>query len=101
MAKISAVNRNRKRERMAARDGVRRAALKKVVMDRTVPVERRFEASIRLAAMPRNAAKVRVRLRCELTGRSRGNYRKFRLCRIALRELAGAGQIPGLVKASW
>jgi len=101
MAKVSAVNRNRKRERMAARDAAKRAVLKKTMMDRTKPVESRFEASIKLAAMPRNAAKVRVRLRCELTGRSRGNYRKFRLCRIALRELAGAGQIPGLVKASW
>ncbi|MGH7120011.1 MAG: 30S ribosomal protein S14 [Acetobacteraceae bacterium] len=101
MAKLSQVNRNLRRQRMAVRDAPKRAALKKVVMDRKAAVEERFEASIRLAAMPRNAAKVRVRLRCELTGRSRGNYRKFRLCRIALRELAGAGQIPGLVKASW
>lgn len=101
MAKLSQVNRNQRRARMAARDAAKRSALKKVVMDRKIAVEQRFEASIRLAAMPRNAAKVRVRLRCELTGRSRGNYRKFRLCRIALRELAGAGQIPGLVKASW
>ncbi len=101
MAKISQVNRNHKRQRMAARDAAKRGALKKMVMDRKAAVEKRFEASIRLAAMPRNAAKVRIRLRCELTGRSRGNYRKFRLCRIALRELAGAGQIPGLVKASW
>jgi len=101
MAKLSQVNRNLHRQRMAARDAAKRATLKKMVMDRTEPVEKRFEASIRLAAMPRNAAKVRVRLRCELTGRSRGNYRKFRLCRIMLRELAGAGQIPGLVKASW
>ncbi len=101
MAKLSQVNRNLRRQRMAARDAAKRAALKKMVMDRTEAVEKRFEASIRLAAMPRNAAKVRVRLRCELTGRSRGNYRKFRLCRIMLRELAGAGQIPGLVKASW
>lgn len=101
MAKLSQINRNQRRARMAARDAAKRTALKKVVMDRKIAVEQRFEASIRLAAMPRNAAKVRVRLRCELTGRSRGNYRKFRVCRIALRELAGAGQIPGLVKASW
>ena len=101
MAKISAVNRNRKRERMAARDAAKRAALKAVLMNRAAPVESRFEASIKLARLPRNAAKVLVRLRCALTGRSRGNYRKFRLCRVALRELAGAGQIPGLVKASW
>ena len=101
MAKISAVNRNLKRERMTARDASKRAALKAQVMDRSAPVESRFEASVKLAALPRNAAKVRIRLRCALTGRSRGNYRKFKLCRIALRELAGAGQIPGLVKASW
>jgi small subunit ribosomal protein S14 len=101
MAKTSAVNRNLKRERMAARDAAKRAALKEMVMDRAAPVESRFEASVKLAQLPRNAAKVRIRLRCQLTGRSRGNYRKFRLCRVALRELAGAGQIPGLVKASW
>ena len=101
MAKTSQVNRNKKRERMSARDKTKRAALKGVIMDRTLPVEDRFEASIKLAELPRNGAKVRVRLRCELTGRSRGNYRKFKLCRIALRDLASAGQIPGMVKASW
>ena len=101
MAKTSAVNRNLKRERMAGRDAAKRAALKAVVMNRAAPVESRFEASIRLAALPRYGAKVRVRLRCAVTGRSRGNYRKFRLCRVALRDFAGAGQIPGLVKASW
>jgi small subunit ribosomal protein S14 len=101
MAKTSSVNRNLKRERMAARDAAKRAALKEMVMDRAAPVESRFEASVKLAALPRNAAKVRIRLRCQLTGRSRGNYRKFKLCRVMLRELAGAGQIPGLVKASW
>lgn len=101
MAKLSQINRNRKRERMAARDAEKRGALKAIVMDRASPVERRFEAAIKLAALPRNASRVRIRLRCELTGRSRGNYRKFRLCRVVLRELAGKGQIPGLVKASW
>jgi len=95
------VNRNKKRERMSARDKTKRAALKGVIMDRTLPVEDRFEASIKLAELPRNGAKVRVRLRCELTGRSRGNYRKFKLCRIAFRDLASQGQIPGVVKASW
>jgi small subunit ribosomal protein S14 len=101
MAKASQVNRNKKRERMTARDKTKRAALKAIVMDRSSPVEERFDASLRLAQLPRNGAQVRVRLRCELTGRSRGNYRKFRLCRIALRELASSGQIPGMVKASW
>ncbi len=101
MAKVSQVNRNQKRERMAARDKGKRAALKDVVMDRTLPVEERFEASIKLAQLPRNGAACRVRLRCALTGRSRGNYRKFKLSRNMLRALANSGQIPGMVKASW
>ncbi|MCA7118877.1 MAG: 30S ribosomal protein S14 [Acidibrevibacterium sp.] len=101
MAKLSAVNRNKRREQMAERDSAKRKALKAAIMDRTRPVEERFEASLKLAQLPRNGAAGRVRLRCELTGRSRGNYRKFKLCRIALRDLASAGQIPGLVKASW
>ena len=70
-------------------------------MNRELPVEERFEATLKLAELPRNGAKVRVRLRCELTGRPRGNYRKFKLSRNALRDLASNGQIPGLVKASW
>ena len=101
MAKTSQVNRNKMRERLAKRDNSKRKTLKDIVMDRTLPVEDRFNASLKLAQLPRNGAKVRVRLRCELTGRSRGNYRKFKLCRIALRDLASAGQIPGMVKASW
>jgi small subunit ribosomal protein S14 len=101
MAKTSQVNRNKMREKMAGRDKAKRQALKDVLMDRTLPVEDRFNASLKLAQMPRNGASVRIRLRCELTGRSRGNYRKFKLCRIALRDLASAGQIPGMVKASW
>jgi small subunit ribosomal protein S14 len=86
---------------MAERDKAKRATLKAVVMDKTLPVEDRFEATLRLAQLPRNGAKVRWRLRCELTGRARANYRKFKLSRIALRDLASAGQIPGMVKASW
>jgi len=101
MAKTSQVNRNKRREKMAARDAAKRAALKAIVMDRSLPVEDRFDATLKLAQLPRNGAGVRVRLRCELTGRARGNYRKFKLCRIALRDLASAGQIPGMVKASW
>jgi len=101
MAKTSQVNRNAKRERLAKRDKSKRQALKDVLMDRTLPVEDRFNASLKLAQLPRNGATVRVRLRCELTGRSRGNYRKFKICRIALRDLASAGHIPGMVKASW
>jgi small subunit ribosomal protein S14 len=101
MAKVSQINRNAKRERMAARDKRKRAALKAIVMDRDAAVEERFDATMKLAQLPRNGAAVRVRLRCELTGRARANYRKFKLCRIALRDLASAGQIPGMVKASW
>jgi small subunit ribosomal protein S14 len=101
MAKTSAVNRNEKRVRLAARDKAKRAALKAQVMDRDAPVEDRFTATLKLAQLPRNGAAVRVRLRCALTGRSRGNYRKFKLSRNKLRELASSGQLPGMVKASW
>jgi small subunit ribosomal protein S14 len=101
MAKTSQINRNKKREKLAARDLGKRTKLKTQIMDREAPVEERFEASLKLAQMPRNGARVRVKLRCELTGRARANYRKFKLCRIALRDLASSGQIPGMVKASW
>ena len=101
MANTSQVNRNSMRAYKTKRDKSKRGALKSIVMDRTLPVEDRFNATIKLAQLPRNGAAVRVRLRCELTGRSRGNYRKFKLCRIKLRELANQGQIPGMVKASW
>ncbi|MBN8898096.1 MAG: 30S ribosomal protein S14 [Rhodospirillales bacterium] len=101
MAKLSKVNRNAERERMAKRDKAKRQVLKDVVMDRTLPVEDRFNATLKLAQLPRNGASLRVRLRCELTGRPRGNYRKFKLSRMKLRDLASAGQIPGMVKASW
>jgi small subunit ribosomal protein S14 len=86
---------------MARRDRGKRQALKDIVMDRTLPVEDRFNATLKLAELPRNGSRVRIRLRCELSGRSRGNYRKFKLSRIALRDLASNGQIPGMVKASW
>ncbi len=101
MAKISQVNRNKKRESMAARDREKRAKLKAQIMDRTAPVEERFEAAVKLAQLPRNGARNRIRLRCEVTGRSRANYRKFKICRVVLRDLASTGQIPGMVKASW
>ncbi len=101
MAKTSSVERNKKREKLAKQYANRRAKLKAVVSDREVSVEERFEAVLKLAQLPRNSAANRVRLRCELTGRSRGNYRKFKLCRIQLRELGSRGQIPGMVKSSW
>lgn len=101
MAKTSAVERNKKREKMSQQFAARRARLKAVVMDREIAPEERFEASIKLAQLPRNSAKNRVRLRCEITGRPRGVYRKFKLGRIMLRDLASQGQIPGMVKSSW
>jgi len=101
MAKLSQVNRNAMRAYKSKRDKSKRAALKAIVMDRTLPVEDRFNATLKLAQLPRNGAQVRVRLRCKLTGRPRGNYRKFELSRIMLRELGNQGQVPGMVKASW
>ena len=101
MAKTSSVEKNKYRERLSAAHAKKRGALKAVVMDRETPIEDRFEASIKLAQMPRNGAKVRVRLRCELTGRPRGTFRKFGLGRNKIRELAFKGDIPGVVKASW
>ncbi len=101
MAKKSLIERNDKRRRLAERYAERRAALKAMASDRSLPPEERFDARLKLAKLPRNSAKVRVRNLCELSGRPRANYRKFRISRIALREMALKGQIPGMVKASW
>ncbi|MGN0904082.1 MAG: 30S ribosomal protein S14 [Alphaproteobacteria bacterium] len=101
MAKTSAVERNKKRERLAKQYAARRAALKAKICDRSISEEERFEAVLKLAQMPRNSSKTRIHSRCELTGRPRGNYRKFKLSRVVLRDLASAGQIPGMVKSSW
>ena len=101
MAKTSAVQRDKKRRKMVAQQAERRAELKAQVMDRQSSPEERFEASLKLAEMPRNGSKVRVHNRCEVTGRPRGVYRKFKLGRVMLRELASKGQIPGMVKSSW
>lgn len=101
MAKKSAVQRDKKRRRLVAQQAERRARLKALVMDRDASPEERFEASLKLAVLPRNGSKVRVHNRCEATGRPRGVYRKFKLGRVMLRELASKGQIPGMVKSSW
>ncbi len=101
MAKKSAVQRNNRRARLAAKHAGRRARLKATARDETVPQEERFAARLKLAELPRNSAPCRVRNRCELSGRPRGYYRKLRMSRIALRELASRGQIPGMVKSSW
>jgi small subunit ribosomal protein S14 len=101
MAKTSSVEKNKKRAALAQRYAAKRARLKAIIMNRESSPEERFEAALKLAEVPRNSAKNRVRLRCEITGRPRGNYRKFKLCRNKLRELGNLGQIPGLVKSSW
>jgi small subunit ribosomal protein S14 len=101
MAKTSSVERNKKRERMAKQFANRRAKLKALIQDQNVAPEERFEAVLKLAQLPRNSSSTRIRLRCEITGRPRGNYRKFKLCRVQLRELGSKGQIPGMVKSSW
>lgn len=101
MAKTSSVEKNNRRKRMVLRDSSKRSSLKAIVMNKSLPIEERFSATLKLAKLPRNGAKVRVRNRCELSGRSRGFYRKFKLSRIWLRILAGSGQLPGVIKASW
>jgi small subunit ribosomal protein S14 len=101
MAKISSVEKNNKRAKLAKQYAGKRARLKAIVMNRESSPEERFDAALKLAEVPRNSAKNRVRLRCGLTGRPRGNYRKFKLSRNKLRELGNLGQIPGLVKSSW
>ncbi|MGY9019408.1 MAG: 30S ribosomal protein S14 [Alphaproteobacteria bacterium] len=101
MAKTSAVEKNRKRIRMVKKFASRRARLKAIASDQSVPAEERFAARLKLAELPRNSAPTRVRNRCEVSGRPRAYYRKFRVSRIALRDLASNGHIPGMVKSSW
>ena len=101
MAKKSAIEKEKKRVRLANKFAAKRTDLKAQAKDQTLSPEERFNARIKLAKLPRNSAPVRQRLRCKNSGRPRGNYRKFKLSRIALRELASSGQIPGMVKSSW
>ena len=101
MAKLSTINRNKKRERMVARYATKRAELKARAEDMSIAPEERFAARLKLAKLPRDSSPTRLHNRCDLSGRSRAYYRKFRLSRIALRELANFGQIPGMTKASW
>lgn len=101
MAKTSSIEKNNRRRKMVARDAKKRAELKAVIMNRETAPEERIQAVIKLAEMPRNGAKVRIRNRCEVTGRPRAFYRKLKLSRVALRELGNQGVIPGLVKSSW
>jgi small subunit ribosomal protein S14 len=101
MAKKSAIENNKRRAKLAALKGPKRARLRAIARDRSLTVEERFEATIKLAEVPRNSAINRVRNRCEVTGRPRAYNRKLKMSRIALRELGSQGLIPGLVKSSW
>jgi small subunit ribosomal protein S14 len=101
MAKKSSVNKNNRRRKLVARYASRRKKLKQIAADLNRPAEERFAATLKLAQLPRNSSATRVRNRCELTGRARGYYRKLKLSRNMLRELASQGLIPGMVKSSW
>ncbi|MBI1249854.1 MAG: 30S ribosomal protein S14 [Alphaproteobacteria bacterium] len=101
MAKTGSIERNENRKRLAQKYANRRAKLKATALDESLPPEERFEARLKLAQLPRNSAPSRYRNRCELTGRPRAFYRKLRLSRVALRELASKGMIPGMIKSSW
>ena len=101
MAKKGMIEKNRRRERLSKQHSAKRSGLKAIIMNQELPIEDRFAASLKLAQMPRNSAETRVRLRCEVSGRPRAVYRKFRVSRIALRELGNRGLIPGVVKSSW
>jgi small subunit ribosomal protein S14 len=101
MAKKSAIENNLRKQRLAKKFAGRRQRLLDIANDESRPMEERFEARLRLAALPRNGAVVRVRNRCQVTGRPRGFYRKMKMSRIAVRELGNQGLIPGLVKSSW
>jgi small subunit ribosomal protein S14 len=101
MAKKSSIEKNKTRVKLVKRNATKRARLKAIASDRSMPAEERFAARLKLAELPRNSSPNRVRNRCTASGRPRAYYRKFKLSRIALRELASSGQIPGMVKASW
>ena len=101
MAKKSMVNREVKRAALTKQHASKRAALKAVIYDQTKPIEERFAATLKLAEMPRNSSATRIHNRCQLTGRPHAYYRKLKLSRIMLRDLASFGQIPGMVKSSW
>ena len=101
MAKLSSINKNNKRIKMANKFMEKRKKLKKIIMDKKIPLEERFKAQQKLAKMPRNSSKTRVVNRCQITGRPHGVYRKLKISRIALRKLTLEGKIPGMVKSSW
>jgi small subunit ribosomal protein S14 len=101
MAKTSAVEKNKRRRKTVAAQAGKRAALKAIVMNQSLPIEERFQATLKLSSLPRDGSKTRIRNRCEVTGRPRAFYRKLGMSRIALRELGNSGKVPGIVKSSW
>lgn len=101
MAKVSMIERDKKRRKLVKQKAGKRAELKAIIANRALLAEERFQAVLKLAEMPRNSAKIRIRNRCALSGRPRSYYRQFNLSRIALRDLASNGQLPGVVKSSW
>lgn len=101
MAKKSAIQKNKRREKLVDQYTAKRERLKAIADDEAVPMEERFAARLKLAALPRNSSPSRVRNRCEVSGRPRAFYRRFKMSRIALRDLASSGQVPGVVKSSW
>ncbi|HLY47033.1 MAG TPA: 30S ribosomal protein S14 [Stellaceae bacterium] len=101
MAKKSSIEKNNRRAKLAKQMTPRRVRLKAIARDRDAPPEERFQAQLKLSELPRNSSETRIRHRCSLTGRPRGYYRKFKMSRIAVRELASGGQIPGMTKSSW
>ena len=101
MAKLSSINKNNKRIKLADKFYKKRQSLKKIIMNKSLSLEERFKAQQKLSKLPRNSAKIRVRNRCQITGRPHGVYRKLKISRIALRQLGLEGKIPGMVKSSW
>ena len=101
MAKLSSINKNNKRIKLSQKFYKKRDKLKKIIMNKKLPLEERFKAQQKLSKLPRNSAKVRVMNRCQITGRPHGVYRKLKISRIALRDLTHEGKIPGMVKSSW
>lgn len=101
MAKTSSIQKNLKRIKLVNKFFKKRAELKKIIKNKKLPLDERFKAQLKFAKLPRNSAKTRIRNRCEITGRPHGVYRKLKISRIALRELASKGKIPGMTKSSW
>ena len=101
MAKLSSINKNNKRIKLSNQFYKKRNDLKKIIMNKKLPLEERFKAQQKLSSLPRNSAKTRVRNRCQITGRPHGVYRKLKISRIALRKLGLEGKIPGMMKSSW